>query len=419
MENNPIFEFGSLDLCCEANYQRKERCIRASLDASPELELNSSKVELTSIGGQVWNDSNGDKRQDSTESGLQGAIIDLYECDFNTWVKGTRTAVDGSYLLSRIPPGKYSLKVTAPREFHFIFDSNNWMDEDDKPSIATTPCHELLPNKDNSHFDVGVVPDPVPSYLERDQVSESIKPMSEVAKSGQQELDLIPFTHSKTSSTNKVSNTAVASHSKSSGVSAQEKTAAIKPLPVAKEKVQTAPSIADSTAATVDVETALHSKSFVRGGTAAASDQMVMTVQATEVATISLHSADTSQDLRVSKDENILLKFDLTFLKSETPSSAVLRLYSLSPSPDGGRVYETSHNLWNVNIVTWEDAPDADTALGSIGPTHPNQWVEVDVTEALRMNRDFEVSFRIKTGASNSNWSARYSPQKVQLQVHS
>ena len=72
-----------------------------------------------------------------------------------------------------------------------------------------------------------------------------------------------------------------------------------------------------------------------------------------------------------------------------------------------------------MNIVTWEDAPDADTALGSIGPTHPNQWVEVDVTEALRMNRDDEVSFRIKTSASNGNWSARYSPQKVQLQVHS
>ena len=425
MENNPIFEFESLDLCCESNYQRKERCMRASLDGSPELELNSSGVELTSVGGQVWSDSNGDQKRDSAESGLQGTIVDLYECDFNTWVKGTRTALDGSYLLSRIPPGKYFLKVTAPREFHFIFNSSNWLDADDKPSMATTPCHDLLPNEDNIHFDVGVVPDSITSFLERDYDSGSNQVLPEMVKSDQQEVQSIPFTHSKTASESKVSNTAASSHSKSSDVSEPDKIAAIKPYPVAKEKVQIAPSVIDSLTdhhedTPNDLKTSsLHSKSFIRGGIASAPDQIAVAVQAIEVATISHQFGDESHDLRVSKEENILLKFDVAFLKGKAPSTAVLRLYSLSPSPDGGRVYSASHNLWNEDIVTWQDAPDTDIALKSIGPTHPNQWVEIDVTEALKLNRDEEVSFRITTSASNSNWSARYSSQKVQLKVYS
>jgi hypothetical protein len=60
---------------------------------------------------------------DSDEDGLQDVIVDLYECNFHTCVKGTRTSPDGgSYFLSRIPPGTHSFKLTALNRYHFVFD---------------------------------------------------------------------------------------------------------------------------------------------------------------------------------------------------------------------------------------------------------------------------------------------------------
>lgn len=404
MKSNPLYEFASIDLCCNAHFQRKERCKRASLDAS---ENNSTEVELASLSGTIWSDSNEDQRRDSTESGLQGAIIDLYECDYNTWVKGTRTNQDGLYELSRIPPGKYSLKITAPNDFHFIFDAHFWRNEDLDPSIATTPCYELRPLDDNSNFSVGVIPN---SISVPELVSITDEPKSVVDSISAPEVPSIvdaSLAHSKSASASQVSNTSAASHSKSSRDSSRERPVASKPLPIAKEQVQIAP----DTTNYLSTSTKDHNKSSSRNKVA---------IQATECITISQQqniSVDRDQDLKVSKYEDIILKFDVSFLKDKTPTSAVLRLYSLSSSPVGGSVHIASHNLWNVNIVTWNDAPAIGDAVNDIGSTHPNEWVEVDITGALKANNDEFISLRINMGASDSHWSAKYSRQKVQIRV--
>lgn len=394
MKDNPLYEFSSLDQCCDAHFQRKERCKRASLDASAN---NSTGVELASLRGEIWSDWNGDKLRNSTEGGLQGAIVDLYECDFNTWMKGTRTTLDGSYSLDKIPPGTYSLKITAPSGYHFIFDPHFLRNEDLSPSIATTPCYELRALDDNSSFSVGVVPNYVISTSES-LVDSILAP--EPASTGVDPA----FAHSKSALASQVSNTATASHSKSFQESTREP-AANKPLPITKEKVQL---VAPDT--TQILSTREHSKSSARSKVA---------IQAIEGITISQHQllAERASDLTVSKDEDILLKFDVSFLKDKTPTYAVLRLYSLSSSPVGGSVHGASHNLWNANIVTWEDAPDIGDTVNVIGPTHPNQWVEVDITRALETNQDDELSLRITMSESNIHWSAKYSPQKVQLRA--
>jgi hypothetical protein len=196
---------------------------------------------------------------------------------------------------------------------------------------------------------------------------------------------------------------------------------------LSQEKVQIAPTIVESSLSAIQEqatsagegassadkypESALHTKSLVRGGNTA------VTIQATESATISQHEDRLSQDLRVSQYEDILIKFNVSFLKNETPSMAILRLYSLSSSPVGGSVHAASRNLWNVDIVTWEDAPTTGDFINDIGMTHPNKWVEMDVTEALTRNGDEFVSLRIDMSSSNSHWSARYDVQKVQLRV--
>lgn len=416
MDNNPIYEFPSLDLCCETHFRRSERCKRVSRNA-PGLESDSVSADaigLAFLDGEVWNDSNGDQWRESSDGGIYNAIVDLYECDFNTWVKGTRTSLDGSFHLGRIPPGKYSLKITAPSEFHFIFDPHFWRNEDLNPSIATTPCYELRPFEDNSNFVVGLVPD---SIVAHELVSIIDQPES-LAMIDQPELSATySAPHVKDASANHMPFTASASHSKSSRGSVPERTSAPKPQPVSKEQVQDAPHTTETISIASDT---LHSKSFVRDGSTAESGAHEVAVQATEAITISNHSVDNTgtQYLSISKYEDILIKFDVSFLKGRDHiSSAVLRLYSLSSSPVGGSVYAASHSIWNGNIVTWQDAPDAGVAINEISSTHPNQWVNVDVTEALVMNTDDFISLRIHMSTTNSNRSAKYAPQKVQLQV--
>jgi hypothetical protein len=406
MENNPIYEFPSLDLCCQAHFKRSERCKRASISAPGfESGVFVEEIGLASLDGEVWNDSNGDQWRDNSDGGVQNAIIDLYECDFNTWAKGTRTSLDGSFHLGKIPPGKYLLKITAPSGFHFIFDEHFWRNEDFDPSIATTPCYELRPFEDNSNFVVGLVPD---SIVAPELVSMMDEPES---------LATYSNPHIKDASANQTPITAFAVHNKSSRGSASDQTSVPKPQPVAKEQVQVAPDITETkTAASENKSGALHTKSYVRGGNTETAHEVA--VQATEAITISNLGNTDTQYLSVSDSEDILLKFDVSFLKGQhLLSAAVLRLYSVSSSPVGGTVYTASHSIWNANIVTWEDAPDIGDSIIEIGPTHPNQWVEVDITNGLATNRDDFISLRIHMGTSNSNWSAKYSQQKVQLQV--
>ena len=409
MDSNPLYEFKTLDLCCDAHYQGKEGCKRTSLDTTAKIELvsNTAEVQLAYVSGHVWKDLNGNHRRDSSETELQGAIVDLYECDFNTWVKGTKSSADGSYILSRLPPGKYSLKVTAPDGFHFIFDQNYWRNEDLDPTKATTPCYDLRPLEENAHFDVGIVPDAIAVTTDQG------------AAVDQPELKVIQLpTNSKTASAIQVSNNAVASHSKSS----RPERPANKPNPVPKEQVHLAPDNEKSPFTIQEQtgrghsKTSLHSKSYVDKE----STVRIVNVQPIEGVTISqneIHPVGKAQELRVSKYEDILLKFDISSLQGKPPSSAVLRLYSLSSSPVGGSVYRAAHNMWNVDIVTWEDAPDADEVLNNIGSTYPNEWVEVDVTDAMPTHQEELVSFRIKMSPPRSHWNAKYSSKNVQLRL--
>jgi hypothetical protein len=46
MESNPMYEFASSDLCCNAHFVRTERCIRAFIKASLKSDILSTQIEL-------------------------------------------------------------------------------------------------------------------------------------------------------------------------------------------------------------------------------------------------------------------------------------------------------------------------------------------------------------------------------------
>ena len=63
---------------------------------------------LSSIGDQVWYDTDGDGMQDSTEMGVSGVTVTLYDSAGNV-VAVTTTDANGNYLFNDLPNGTYSV----------------------------------------------------------------------------------------------------------------------------------------------------------------------------------------------------------------------------------------------------------------------------------------------------------------------
>jgi PKD repeat protein len=94
------------------------------------------------------------------------------------------------------------------------------------------------------------------------------------------------------------------------------------------------------------------------------------------------------------------LRFDLSGLASLGIVSAKLRLFATDGSDDAGSVYEVASG-WTESGITWSNAPAIDGApLAAAGPVAAGQWVELDVTSAVR--GDGSVSFALASASSNS-----------------
>ncbi|KAL9187094.1 hypothetical protein ACHAXT_010814 [Thalassiosira profunda] len=82
----------------------------------PEAPNSSS---LGRFFGHIWLDRNADGLQDSTEPGLRGILVDLYKCDGDVWLEGTRTAAGGDYIFEELEEGRYYVDVTAGADLGF------------------------------------------------------------------------------------------------------------------------------------------------------------------------------------------------------------------------------------------------------------------------------------------------------------
>ena len=68
-------------------------------------------------------------------------------------------------------------------------------------------------------------------------------------------------------------------------------------------------------------------------------------------------------------------------------------------------------NSWEEDTVTWSTAPGVNHVLATIGRTHPDSWVEVDVTGML-LTEDGVVTLRVIGEPNNHSWPARYSSKE-------
>jgi hypothetical protein len=83
-----------------------------------------------------------------------------------------------------------------------------------------------------------------------------------------------------------------------------------------------------------------------------------------------------------------LIKFDISCLKSRSIKSAILKLYAIDGSINGGTFHvssSTDDSAWTEGLVTYNDIPpiSKNWFTEQLRKVRSNTWVELDITNAL------------------------------------
>lgn len=86
------------------------------------------------------------------------------------------------------------------------------------------------------------------------------------------------------------------------------------------------------------------------------------------------------------------MKFNVDGVGTKQVVSAKLRLYCVDSSPTGGSFRKVLNNSWSEGTVTWNNAPQHETAvLASLGRVRRGNWYEVDVTSLITGDGTFSL----------------------------
>jgi hypothetical protein len=154
-----------------------------------------------------------------------------------------------------------------------------------------------------------------------------------------------------------------------------------------------------------------------------------VTVEASQIATIFKNDPDTphgDETLQIRgtsfgpNAQDVLMRFVVPASESD-PTSATLRVYSLSNSDSGGIFHIVPESsAWSDKTVTWNSAPDYTGRLGNLDQIEENKWYEIDITsEIAKLNRKRgPISVRIRSrNPGTAEYGSRNSSNPPELKI--
>ncbi len=123
---------------------------------------NFGELTPAAIGDFVWEDANGNGRQDAGEPGLDAVTVTLTGTDdLGAVTRVVTTAGGGRYAFNDLRPGSYQVAVTAPAGFVFTRPdspvANDGTDSDTDPTTGRTPATVLGVGGSDVDLDAGLV----------------------------------------------------------------------------------------------------------------------------------------------------------------------------------------------------------------------------------------------------------------------
>src|SRR5690606_16692174 len=133
-----------------------------------DTTVSACFIPLSGIDGYVWADIDFDGLQDSTETGIDGVDVYLYDALTDTVVSVVQSAGGGLFGFNRVMPGSYYLLFdhsTAPAGYvATLSDANangsDTIDSDASVQTGRTAVFVLLPGMRASELGAGYYPAP-------------------------------------------------------------------------------------------------------------------------------------------------------------------------------------------------------------------------------------------------------------------
>jgi len=124
-------------------------------------------LSTATIGNYVWNDTDADGIQDSTETGINGVTVNLYSST-GTLIATTTTSGGGLYLFDNLDPGDYFVEFVPPVGYVFSPQDqggNDATDSDANSANGRTITTTLTAGENDLTWDAGLHLPPVPTGL--------------------------------------------------------------------------------------------------------------------------------------------------------------------------------------------------------------------------------------------------------------
>ena len=119
-------------------------------------------LPLPLVSGKVWLDEDLNNRKGSKEEGVNGVLIDMYDCQTKKWIENQRTENNGYYKFLHTSAGSYYLSISFGDDYELTQHSqkmrNGRLDSDFKTLDGLTACFPVQPGGQNIRMDAGLVP---------------------------------------------------------------------------------------------------------------------------------------------------------------------------------------------------------------------------------------------------------------------
>jgi len=133
-----------------------------------DWDLGVFPNDLSAIGNYVWSDDNSDDLQnESSSSGVNGVVVNLYDNNNPTTVFATDVTSNdfngnpGYYLFDLIPPGDYFLEFVLPTSTSFVTQgatgSSDAFDSDVNTTTGRTEVFTIAANVYDDSWDAGLI----------------------------------------------------------------------------------------------------------------------------------------------------------------------------------------------------------------------------------------------------------------------
>ena len=118
--------------------------------------------QVASLGDKVWEDTNKNGIQETSENGIPGVTVKLYTC-VGAEVATTTTDGNGYYLFSSLAPGSYYVQFEKPAGYLPTSKDAGADDLDSDADVTTgkTVCTELVANENDLTWDAGFYKVPI------------------------------------------------------------------------------------------------------------------------------------------------------------------------------------------------------------------------------------------------------------------